>query len=83
MNLKSQCAPRDYKYLAPRLISNFIGALSEDTRAMDIHSSDYQVDGGVGKLLALIRQRLHITDLNLETEAFEKPTSINWHAYQR
>ena len=72
MNLKAQCAPQDYKYLAPRLISNFIGAMSEDARAMDLHRSDSQVDDGVEKLLALIRQRLHITDLNLETEAFEE-----------
>ena len=70
MNLKSQCDPQDYKYLAPMLISNFIGAMSEDARAMGLHISDYQVDGGVENLLALIRQRLHITDLNLETEAF-------------
>ena len=72
MNLKSQCAPRDYKYLAPKLISNFTGAMSEDARAMELLGSDYQVDDGVDQLLAFIRKRLHITDLNLETEAFEK-----------
>ena len=72
MNLKSQCAPRDYKSLAPRLISNFIGAMREDARAMDLQSSDYHVCDGCDKLLALIRQRLHITDLYLETEAFYK-----------
>ena len=71
MNMKSQCAPRDHKYRVPRLISNFTGAMSEDARAMDLQSSEYQVDGGVEKLLALIRQRLHINDLNLEAEAFE------------
>ena len=32
----------------------------------------YQVDDGVEQLLAFIRKRLHITDLHLETEAFEK-----------
>ena len=71
MNLKSQCAPRDHKYLAPRLISNFTGAMREDAMAMELHSSHYQVDDGVEKLLAFIRKRLHITDLSLETEAFE------------
>ena len=47
MNLKSQCAAKDYKYLAPKLISNFTGAMSEDARAMELHSTDYQVDDGV------------------------------------
>ena len=27
LNLKSQCAPKDYKYLAPKLIANFTGAM--------------------------------------------------------
>ena len=72
MNLKSQCAPKDYKYLAPRLISNFTGDMSEDARAMELNGIDYQVEDGVEQLLALIRKRLHITGLNLEAEAFEK-----------
>ena len=71
MNLKSHCAPRDHTYLAPRLISNFTGAMSEDARAMDLQSSEYQVEDGVEKLLAFIRNRLHIIDLSLEAEAFE------------
>ena len=72
LNLKSQCAPKDYKYLAPKLISNFTGSMSEDARAMELLGSDFQVDDGVEKLLAFLRKRLHITDLNLETEAFER-----------
>ena len=71
MNLKSQCAPRDYKYLAPKLISNFTGSLSEDARAMELNGIHFQVDDGVEQLLDFLRKRLHITDLSLETEAFE------------
>ena len=52
MNLKSQCAPRDYKYLAPKLISNFTGSMSEDARAMELQSSEFLVHDGVGKLRA-------------------------------
>ncbi len=72
MNLKSQCGPRDFKYLAPRLIANFTGAMSEDARAMEMLGTDYMVEDGVERLLAFIRKRIHITDLNLETDAFEK-----------
>ena len=72
MNLKSQCAAKDYTYLAPKLISNFTGAMSEDARAMELHSTDYQVDDGVEKLLAFIRKRLNITDLSMDVEAFER-----------
>ena len=46
--------------------------MSEDARAMELLGTDYQVDDGVEKLLAFIRKRLHITDLHLETEAFDK-----------
>ena len=67
MNLKSQCAPKDFKYLAPKLIANFTGTMSEDARAVELLGSDYQVDDGVELLLAFIRRRLHITDLHLET----------------
>ncbi len=72
LNLKSQCVPRDYKYLAPKLIANFTGSMSDDAKAMELSATDFQVDDGVEKLLRFIRKRLHITDLNLETEAFEK-----------
>ena len=72
MNLKSQCTTKDYKYLAPKLISNFTGSMSEDARAMELLGTDYQVHDGVERLLTFIRKRLHITDLGLETEAFEK-----------
>ena len=40
MNLKSQCAPKDYKYLAPILISNFTGVMGEDARAMELNGID-------------------------------------------
>ena len=45
--MKALCHERDYKYLAPRLIANFIGAMSEDVRAMELRSSDYMVGGGL------------------------------------
>ena len=35
-------------------------------------SSDYQVDDGVELLLAFIRKRLNIRELDLETEVFKK-----------
>ena len=65
------CSPR-LQIPGPRLISNFTGAMRDDARSVDLQSSDYQVDNGVEKLLSLIRQRLHITDINLETEALYK-----------
>ena len=34
LNLKAQCGTQDYKYLAPRLISNFKGALKDDVLSM-------------------------------------------------
>ena len=72
LNLKSQCGPKDYKYLAPKLIANFTGAMSEDARAMELLGSDFLEEDGVEKLLTFIRKRLHITDLHLETDAFDK-----------
>ncbi len=72
MNLKSQCTPQDYKYLAPKLIACFTGAMRDDAKAMDLNATEFQVSDGVEQLLKLIRKRLHITDLSLETEAFDK-----------
>ena len=72
LNLKAQCASKDYKYLAPKLIANFTGAMQEDARAMELLGRDFLIDDGVEQLLSFLRKRLHITDLNLETEAFEK-----------
>ena len=71
LHLKSQCGQRDHTNLAPRLISNFKGATSEDVRAMKLNSSDYQVPDGVEKLLTVIRRRLNIRELDLETEIFQ------------
>ena len=72
LNLKAQCGTKDHKYLAPRLISNFKGAMSDDVRSMEMNSSDYLVSDGVELLLAFIRKRLNIRELDLETEAFKK-----------
>ena len=71
LNLKSQCAPKDYKYLAPKLIANFTGSMQDDARAMELLGEDFLNDDGVEQLLSFIRKRLHITELNLETEAVE------------
>ena len=46
--------------------------MREDARAMELLGQDYLADDGVESLLALLRKRLHITDLHLETDAFEK-----------
>ena len=72
MNLKSQCGPRDHKYLAPRLISNFRGAMSYDVRSMEWNSAEYLVPDGIERLSALIKKRLNIRELDLETEVFKK-----------
>ena len=72
LNLKSQCGTTDHKFVAPRLISNFKGAMSDDARSMELNAGDYLLPGGVEKLLAFIRKRLNIRDLDLETEAFDK-----------
>ena len=71
-NLKSQCGPRDHKYLAPRLISNFKGAMSDDVRSMELNSAEYATPDGVERLLAFIKKRLNIRELDLETEVFKK-----------
>ena len=71
-NLKAQCGPRDHKYLAPRLISNFKGAFSDDVRSMELNSAEYQTPDGVERLLAFIKKRLNIRELDLETEVFKK-----------
>ena len=72
LNLKSPCGPRDYNFLAPRLIANFTGTMSDDARAIELLGTDCMTDDGVEQRLAFIRKRLHITDLSLETEAFDK-----------
>ena len=71
-NLKAQCGQRDHKYLAPRLISNVKGAFSEDVRSMELNSAEYQTPDGVERLLAFIKKRLNIRELDLETEVFKK-----------
>ena len=70
-NLKSQCGIKDHKVLAPRLISNFKGAMSDDARNIELSAGGYQAPDGVERLLALIRKRLNIRDLDPETEAFD------------
>ena len=56
MNLKSQYGTTDHTYLAPRLISNFKGAMSDDARSMELNAGDYMLPDGVEQLLAFIRK---------------------------
>ena len=58
------------RYLAPRLISNFTGTMSDDTHSIELNAGDYLVDDGVELLLNFIRTRRNIRDLDLGTEAF-------------
>ena len=71
LNLKAQCGTKDHKFLAPRLISNFKGAMSDDARSMELNSTEYLVPDGVERLLEFIKRRLNIRELDLETEAFK------------
>ena len=45
--------------------------MSDDTRSMELKPSEYLVDDGVENILELIRKRLNIRDLDLETEVFQ------------
>ena len=45
--------------------------MSDDARSIELNVGDYQVQDGVELLLAFIRKRLNIRDLDLETEAFD------------
>ena len=46
--------------------------MSDDARSIELNAGGYQIPDGVERLLALIRKRLNIRDLDLETEAFDK-----------
>ena len=70
-NLKAQCSQRDHKYLAPQLISNFKGALSDAFRSMELNAAEYYTPDGVERLLDFIKRRLDIRELDLETEDFK------------
>ena len=46
--------------------------MSDDARSMELNAAEYMVPDGVEQLLAFIRKRLNIRDLDLETEAFDR-----------
>ena len=46
--------------------------MSDDVRSMEMNSAEYQVPDGVERLLAFIKRRLNIRELDLETEVFKK-----------
>ena len=46
--------------------------MSDDVRSMELNSADYAVPDGVERLLAFIKKRLNIRELDLETEVFRK-----------
>ena len=68
---KAHCGPKDHKYLAPRLISNFKGALKDGVISMGLNSSDYLVPDGIEKLFACLRKRLNSRELDLETDTYK------------
>ena len=45
--------------------------MSDDVRRMELNSADYLVPDGVEQLLARIKKRLNIRELDLETEVFQ------------
>ena len=63
---------KDHKYLAPRLISNFKGSLKEDVLTMELDANEYLVPVAIEKLLAFLKKRLNIRELDMETDTFKK-----------
>ena len=51
MNLKAQCAAKDHKYLAPKLIANFKGSLLADCRQLELDMAQFKVSDGIEKLM--------------------------------
>ena len=72
MNLRGQCAPKDWKYVAPMLIAKFKGTLKDDCQHVEFDSTKYRCETGVEDLLEYLRVRLNITDLQIERDAFEQ-----------
>ena len=71
LSLKHQCSAKDYKFLAPKLISHFSGQIKDDFRNIEMDISKFANAQGVEQLLSFLKERLHITDYSLEVKAFE------------
>ena len=59
LDLRTQCNARDWKYVAPLLITKFTGSLKE----MDFDSVKYLGETGVEDLLDHLKERLEVPDL--------------------
>ena len=64
LNIKAQRGPTYHKYLTPRLISNFKGPRKDDALTMEL--DEYLVPDGIEKLLAFLKKRLNIRELDME-----------------
>ena len=71
-NLKSQISTKDLKFLGPALIAKFKGALLDDFQRQELDSSVYAKDSGVDDLMAFLKKRINITDLQIEKQCFEE-----------
>ena len=60
--LRYQCGQNDYKFIAPKLNSQFQGALKDDFRNAQVDIETFHTDDGVDKLITYRKERLHITD---------------------
>ena len=70
-NLKYQCSAKDFKFLAPKLISQFTGQIKDDFKNIEMDISRFSQSDGIEKLLDFLKERLHITDCPFEVKAFE------------
>ena len=70
-SLKSQSSPKDYKFLAPKLIASFTGQIKDNFRNIEMDISKFANPGGVEQLLSFLKERLHIPDYSFEVKVFE------------
>ena len=73
LDLRTQCNARDWKYVAPLLITKFAGSLKE----MDFDSTKYLGETGVEDLLDHLKERLEVPDLRTECDALRALASTN------
>ena len=69
--LKHQCSTKDYKFFAPKLISQFTGQIKDDFRNIDLDISRFANSEGIELLLLFLKERLHITDYSFEVKALK------------
>ena len=71
-NLKLQCDTRDHVYLVPKLLSALTGKLKLDFQRQEFNPESYMTLDGVERFITYVRKRLGITELQQETDAFER-----------